>query len=84
YWLISLVIAYCAVIGIYDSPQATDLPRAYMSLQGKIQLSKEVGKQIMQSVTDQVVPYEQIHSIRFIDAILKSPADKILRRVLRD
>lgn len=38
----------------------------------------------MKFVADQVVPYKQLRSIRFIDVIPKSPAGKILRRLLRD
>ncbi|GAA5798021.1 hypothetical protein HPULCUR_003419 [Helicostylum pulchrum] len=82
--LTSPIIADCAVIGIYDSSQATELPRAYVTLKGNIQPSDEVGKQIMKFVADQVTPYKQIRSVRFIDVIPKSPAGKILRRVLRD
>lgn len=38
----------------------------------------------MKFVADQVTPYKQIRSVRFIDVIPKSPAGKILRRILRD
>lgn len=80
----SPIVADCAVIGIYDSSQATELPCAYVTLRGNIQPSKELANQIMKFVADQVVSYKQIRSIRFIDVIPKSPAGKILRRVLRD
>jgi 4-coumarate--CoA ligase len=60
------------------------LPRAYVTLRGNVTPSDEVAKQIMKYVADQVVPYKQLRSIRFIDVIPKSPAGKILRRLLRD
>lgn len=55
-----------------------------MTVQKEIQPSEEVAKQIMKYVADQVVSYKQLRSVRFIDVIPRSPAGKILRRVLRD
>jgi 4-coumarate--CoA ligase len=78
------MVADCAVIGVYDSAQATELPRAYVTLKANVTPSKQIAQEIMQFVADQVVPYKQLRSVRFIDAIPKSPAGKILRRLLRD
>jgi acyl-coenzyme A synthetase/AMP-(fatty) acid ligase len=80
----SPIIADCAVIGIYDTTQATEVPRAYITLKGGVQQSEKVATEIMKYVSDQVVPYKQIRSVRFVDVIPKSPAGKILRRLLRD
>lgn len=80
----SPIIADCAVIGVYDSAQATELPRAYITLKAGNTPSDQVANEIMKFVADQVVPYKQIRSVRFIDVIPKSPAGKILRRLLRD
>jgi acyl-coenzyme A synthetase/AMP-(fatty) acid ligase len=80
----SPIIADCAVIGIYDTAQATEVPRAYITLKAGVQQSEKVATEIMKYISDQVVPYKQIRSVRFVDAIPKSPAGKILRRLLRD
>jgi acyl-coenzyme A synthetase/AMP-(fatty) acid ligase len=69
---------------VYDASQATELPRAYITLRADVKPSDQVAKDIMKFVADQVVPYKQLRSIRFIDVIPKSPAGKILRRILRD
>ncbi|KAI9474122.1 MAG: hypothetical protein EXX96DRAFT_509209 [Benjaminiella poitrasii] len=80
----SPIIADCAVIGVYDSAQATELPRAYISLKPGYKPTEKLAKEIMKFVADQVVPYKQLRSIRFIDTIPKSASGKILRRVLRN
>lgn len=72
------------MIGVYDSSQATEIPRAYIVLDPKIAPSEKIQKEIMKYVSDQVVSYKQIRSICFIDVIPKSNTGKILRRVLRD
>lgn len=80
----SPMVADCAVVGVYDSAQATELPRAYITLNSGVKPSETTAAEIMKFVADQVVPYKQIRSVRFIDAIPKNPSGKILRRVLRD
>ncbi|KAI7907900.1 uncharacterized protein BX663DRAFT_492334 [Cokeromyces recurvatus] len=78
------IVADCAVIGVYDNTQATELPRAYITLKPGYIPSEETAQEIMKYVADRVVPYKQIRSVRFIDVIPKSASGKILRRVLRD
>lgn len=78
------IIADCAVIGIYDAAQATETPRAYVTLKDQSKASEETAKLIMKYVSNQVVNYKQVRSIRFIPSIPKNPSGKILRRVLRD
>jgi acyl-coenzyme A synthetase/AMP-(fatty) acid ligase len=78
------MVSDCAVIGVYDKTQVTELPRAYVALKQGSQPSDALAKQIMKFVADQVVSYKQLRSVRFIDVIPKSPAGKILRRLLRD
>ncbi|CAO3703640.1 unnamed protein product [Rhizopus stolonifer] len=80
----SPIILDCAVIGVYDSSQATEIPRAYIVLDPKVAPSEKIQKEIMKYVSDQVVSYKQIRSVCFIDVIPKSNTGKILRRVLRD
>lgn len=55
-----------------------------MTLKAHVTPSDQIAKDIMKFVADQVVPYKQLRSVRFIDVIPKSPAGKILRRLLRD
>lgn len=78
------MVADCAVIGVYDDAQATEFPRAYVTLKDTTAASEETGRMIMKYVTDQVVYYKQVRSIRFVSAIPKNPSGKILRRILRE
>lgn len=80
----SPIVADAAVVGVYDSAQATEMPRAYVTLVSGTAPSEKLARQIMKFVADQVVPYKQLRSLRFVDIIPKSPSGKILRRVLRD
>ncbi|GAA5795887.1 hypothetical protein HPULCUR_001249 [Helicostylum pulchrum] len=80
----SPMMADCAVIGIYDASQATELPRGYITLAANVPATEETEEAIKKFVADQVVYYKQLRSIVFIDDIPKSSAGKILRRVLRD
>ena len=77
-------MADCAVIGVYDPTQATELPTAYIKAMPNIPQSQETADRIKKFVADQVVPYKQLRDLKFIDAIPKSESGKILRRVLRD
>lgn len=74
----------CAVIGVYDPVQATEVPRAYVALQAGIDTSEKTAKDLMAFVAGQVASFKQIRQIRFTDAVPKSASGKILRRVLRD
>jgi 4-coumarate--CoA ligase len=69
---------------VYDSSQATELPRGYITLRPDVLATVETADIIKKFVADQVVYYKQLRSIVFIDEIPKSAAGKILRRVLRD
>lgn len=77
-------MADCAVIGVYDESQATELPRGYITLVAGTKATEETSEMIKKFVADQVVYYKQLRSIVFIDEIPKSASGKILRRVLRD
>lgn len=80
----SPIISDCAVIGVYDEEQATELPRAYVTLKPDVPATEETAKAIQKFIADQVVYYKQLRSVVFIDEIPKSAAGKILRRILRD
>ncbi|KAI9302920.1 hypothetical protein BJ944DRAFT_166362 [Cunninghamella echinulata] len=82
--LTSPIVADCAVIGIYDTAQATEVPRAYIVLKDGVEKNETTSKAIQKFVADQVIHYKQVRSVVFIDVIPKSPSGKILRRVLRD
>ncbi|KAI8646020.1 hypothetical protein BD408DRAFT_410991 [Parasitella parasitica] len=78
-------VADCCVIGIYDSAQATELPRAYVVLQPSIPKSAATATMISNFVQDNVINYKKLRGgVKFLDIIPKSPSGKILRRVLRD
>lgn len=78
-------VADCCVIGIYDSAQATELPRAYVVLQPSIPKSPATTAMISKFVEDNVINYKKLRGgVKFLDIIPKSPSGKILRRVLRD
>ena len=78
-------VADCCVIGIYDSAQATELPRAYVVLQPSIPKSPATAAMISKFVEDNVINYKKLRGgVKFLDIIPKSPSGKILRRVLRD
>ncbi|KAI8995017.1 hypothetical protein BDB01DRAFT_714980 [Pilobolus umbonatus] len=74
----------CAVIGVYDAEQATEIPRGYIVLNSSVPANKATVDAIKKFIADQVVYYKQLRSIVFIDVIPKSPSGKILRRILRD
>jgi acyl-coenzyme A synthetase/AMP-(fatty) acid ligase len=78
------MVADCAVIGVYDPEQATELPRGYIVLQSGVPKNESTANEIKKFVAEQVVHYKQLRSIVFIDEIPKSASGKILRRILRD
>ncbi|KAI9255507.1 hypothetical protein BY458DRAFT_318051 [Sporodiniella umbellata] len=74
----------CAVIGVYDETQATEIPRAYIALKADTAPTQKLANEITKYVADQVVAHKQIRSLRFVNSIPRSSSGKILRRVLRD
>lgn len=78
-------IADCCVIGVYDSAEATEIPRAYVVLQANVKPSEQLAKDIMDFVAENVTGYKRLRGgVRFIDQIPKSPSGKILRRQLKE
>ncbi|KAI8876846.1 hypothetical protein K501DRAFT_144330, partial [Backusella circina FSU 941] len=73
-----IIVGYAAV-DICDGAEETETPRANVTLKASVQQSKKVANEIMKYIPDQVVPYRQISSTRFVDVFPKSPASKILR-----
>ncbi|KAI9248196.1 hypothetical protein BY458DRAFT_526649 [Sporodiniella umbellata] len=78
------IIADCAVIGIYDAKQATEIPVGYIVLNPGVPATNEIAESIKKYIAGNVVYYKQLRGIRFVKEIPKNPSGKILRRVLRD
>jgi acyl-CoA synthetase (AMP-forming)/AMP-acid ligase II len=73
-------VADAAVIGLPDD-EAGEIPVGYVVLRPGTETSPD---EIMRFVASEVAHYKQIRRLEVIDAIPKSAAGKILRRVLRD
>src|ERR1044072_8773747 len=69
-------VADAAVIPCPDE-EAGEVPKAYVVLKGEA-----TAEELMEFVATRVVTYKKIRLLEFIDKIPKSPAGKILRRVL--
>jgi len=72
-------IADAAVIPAPDET-AGEVPKAFVVLRDKA--SNGLRDEIMEFVAGRVAPYKRIRSVEFVSEIPKSPAGKILRRVL--
>jgi len=72
-------IADAAVIPVQDE-LAGEVPKAFVVLRNGNDDS--TGEQIMEFVAAHVAPYKRLRSVEFVGEIPKSPAGKILRRVL--
>ncbi|KAK7044894.1 4-coumarate--CoA ligase-like 7, partial [Favolaschia claudopus] len=83
-------IADCAVIGIDDPEQATELPRAYVvtAHPEKLTIAKDKAifeQSVVKWMQSKVARHKYLRGgVRVIDIIPKSAAGKILRRELRD
>ena len=67
-----------AVIGVAH-PTAGEAPKAFVVASTPL----DAGE-LMAWVAARVAPYKRIREVAFVDAIPRSPAGKILRRLLRD
>jgi len=70
------MIADAAVVP-YQDEEAGEVPKAYVVLKGEA-----TEHEIKDFVREHVAPYKKIRQVEFIEQIPKSPAGKILRRVL--
>ncbi|KAI0031368.1 hypothetical protein K488DRAFT_86858 [Vararia minispora EC-137] len=78
-----------AVIGIQDEARATEVPLACVVLRKPTQYHVKAlelkRKEIVDFVAGQVAPFKQLRGgVRFLNQIPKSPAGKVLRRLLRE
>lgn len=69
-------IADAAVIPVADE-EAGENPKAFIVKKGEI-----TAEEVMEYVAGKVAPYKKIRVVEFVEEIPKSPAGKILRRVL--
>ena len=67
-----------AVVGVRDAHGA-ESPKAFVMLHPGRSLS---GERVQAHVRSQVAGYKQVRDVEFVDAIPRSPAGKILRRLL--
>jgi 4-coumarate--CoA ligase len=72
-----------AVVGVYSEEKATELPRAYIVLADGRKSDAKMEDDLHQWLNKRVVTYKRLRGgIRFVEAIPKSTAGKVLRRVL--
>lgn len=75
------VVVDAAVIGAPDE-KAGEVPKAFVVLKCEAK-GNEITQEIMDFVAARVAPYKRIRSVEFVSEIPKSPAGKILRRLLK-
>lgn len=71
-------IADAAVIPKSD-PDAGEVPKAFLVAKGPVS-----AEEVLEFVAARVAPYKKIRYVEFVEQIPKSPAGKLLRRVLRE
>jgi acyl-CoA synthetase (AMP-forming)/AMP-acid ligase II len=71
-------IAEAAVIAKLD-PDAGEVPKAFLVPQKPV-----TAQEILDFVAARVAPYKKIRYVEFVEQLPKSPAGKLLRRVLRE
>lgn len=74
--------ASVADAAVIPTPDATsgEVPKAFVVSRGE--KTDSTAAELMEFVAAHVAPYKRIRSVEFVDEIPKSPAGKILRRVL--
>jgi acyl-CoA synthetase (AMP-forming)/AMP-acid ligase II len=71
-------VADAAVIPSPDE-EAGEVPKAFVVLRAEAS-----AEELMEFVAERVAPYKKIRFVEFVEQIPKSPAGKILRRVLKE
>ena len=80
-------VADACVLGVWNTEQATEVPRAYVvkSLDAEGMEDVMLEKEIVAWVANKVAAHKRLRGgVIFVDEIPKSAAGKILRRILRD
>lgn len=76
-------VADVTVIGVYSEERATELPRAYVVPAAGYEGDGKLEKTLQEWLNERVSPHKKLRGgVRFVEAIPKSNAGKILRRVL--
>lgn len=79
------IVDDCCVVGVYDSAQATEIPRAYIVLKPNVPANDTVAKELIDYVSSKVVNHKKLRGgIRFVPSIPKSPSGKILKREIKE
>ncbi|KAI9023802.1 hypothetical protein CLU79DRAFT_748259 [Phycomyces nitens] len=77
-------IADCCVVGLYDTVQATEIPRAYVVLQDTAKMTDGLNHELHTFVNASVTAYKRLRGgIHVVDKIPKSVSGKILRKEVR-
>lgn len=72
-----------AVVGVHSEERATELPRAYIVPAQGYKGDAKLENEIHEWLNAKIAPHKRLRGgIRFVDAIPKSAAGKVLRRVL--
>ncbi|KAH7073870.1 hypothetical protein BKA63DRAFT_445156 [Paraphoma chrysanthemicola] len=78
-------VADVAVTGVYNKDKTTELPRAYIVPAAGHKGDNKLEEELHKWLNERVSPHKKLRGgIRFIDAVPKSNAGKILRRVLKE
>ena len=76
-------VAECAVVGAPD-PDRGQIVEAHVVLAAGFAASPEMGKALQDHVKAAIAPYKYPRSVRFHEALPKTPTGKIQRFILRD
>lgn len=75
----------CAVTGIHNPEQGTEVPKAYVVSAKGVEVGRKLEQEIMDWIAARVASHKKLRGgVEFIDEIPKSAAGKILRRVLKE
>ncbi|KAF2401496.1 acetyl-CoA synthetase-like protein [Trichodelitschia bisporula] len=78
-------VADVAVIGVMDTVNHTEVPRAYVVAAADGAKTSEAGEEIVEWLSQQVAHHKRLRGgVVFVDEIPKSASGKILRRILKE
>ncbi|KAH7089569.1 putative phenylacetyl-CoA ligase [Paraphoma chrysanthemicola] len=78
-------VADVAVTGVYNKDKTTELPRAYIVPAAGHKGDRKLEEELQKWLNERVSPHKKLRGgIRFVDAVPRSNAGKLLRRVLKE